>query len=159
MAPQHAWFDNTLFVIVADHDARVYGRAQVPVKSYRIPLLVYGPGRVAPATVETPTSQMDIAPTLLGLLGLPYTAPFYGEDVLGARAGQPHPILLNHTHDVALLLDDRLVVLGLNRHAETYRYDTAADRLEALPEDRNLTDLATSYYQTAFELFNTHRYQ
>ncbi|MEZ4484641.1 MAG: sulfatase-like hydrolase/transferase [Syntrophotaleaceae bacterium] len=30
-ARQHAWFDNTLFVIVADHDAsRVYGRAQVP---------------------------------------------------------------------------------------------------------------------------------
>jgi phosphoglycerol transferase MdoB-like AlkP superfamily enzyme len=159
MAPQHAWFENTLFVIVADHDARVYGRAQVPVKRYRIPLLIYGPGRVAPGTVETPASQMDIAPTVLGLLGFPYTAPFYGEDVLAARAGQSHPILLNHNHDVALLLDDRLVVLGLNRRAKTYRYDAPADRLEALPEDRALTDLATAYYQTAFELFNTHTYQ
>jgi len=159
MAPQHAWFDSTLFIIVADHDARVYGRAQVPVSRYRIPLLVFAPGRVAPGTVEAPTSQMDIAPTVLGLLGLSYTAPFYGEDVLGARAGQSHPILLNHNHDVAMLLGDRLVVLGLNRRAATYRYDAAPDRLETLPEDRELTDMATSYYQTAFELFQTHRYQ
>jgi phosphoglycerol transferase MdoB-like AlkP superfamily enzyme len=159
MAPQHAWFDNTLFVIVADHDARVYGRAQVPVKHYRIPLLLYAPGRVPPAMVETPTSQMDIAPTVLGLLGLPYTAPFYGEDVLAARAGQFHPILLNHNHDVALLMADQMVVLGLNRRAETYRYDAAADRLEPLPEDRELTDLATAYYQTAFELFKEHRFE
>jgi phosphoglycerol transferase MdoB-like AlkP superfamily enzyme len=131
----------------------------VPVKRYRIPLLVYGPGMVRPGTVETPTSQMDIAPTVLGLLGLPYTSPFYGEDVLAARAGQSHPILLNHNHDVALLLADRLVVLGLNRRAETYRYDAAADRLEPLPEDQELTDLATAYYQTAFELFKEHRYE
>jgi phosphoglycerol transferase MdoB-like AlkP superfamily enzyme len=158
-APRHSWFDNTLFVIVADHDARVYGRAQVPVKRYRIPLLVYAPGRVAPETVETPTSQIDIAPTVLGMLGLPYTAPFYGENVLQTQAGQPRPILLNHNHDVALLLEDRLVVLGLNRRAETYRYDAAADRLDLLPENRELTELATAYYQSAFELFRSHRYQ
>ncbi len=30
-AKQHAWYDNTLFVIVADHDARVYGRARCPL--------------------------------------------------------------------------------------------------------------------------------
>jgi phosphoglycerol transferase MdoB-like AlkP superfamily enzyme len=158
-APRHPWFDNTLFVIVADHDARVYGRAQVPVKRYRIPLLVYAPGRVATGTVETPTSQIDVAPTVLGMLGLPYTAPFYGENVLRARAGKARPILLNHNHDVALLLDDRLVVLGLNKSAATFHYDAAADRLDPLPEDRELTDLATAYYQSAFELFKAHRYQ
>ncbi len=158
-APQHPWFDNTLFVIVADHDARVYGRAQVPVRHYRIPLLVYAPGRLAPGTVETTASQIDIAPTVLGLLGLPYTAPFYGEDVVHARAGQSHPLLLNHNHDVALLEGDRLVVLGLNKSAATFRYDAADDSLEALPEDRGLTDLASAYYQTAFDLFKSHAYQ
>ncbi|MDX9709229.1 MAG: sulfatase-like hydrolase/transferase [Trichloromonas sp.] len=33
-APSHAWYANTLFVVVADHDARVYGRAQIPVEHY-----------------------------------------------------------------------------------------------------------------------------
>lgn len=158
-APKHDWFNNTVFVVVADHDARVYGRAQVPLNHYRIPLLVYAPGLIAPRVVETPTSQMDIAPTVLGLLGLAYSAPFYGEDVLHLAPGQLHPILVNHNHDVALLSGDRLVVLGLNRASETYRYDAAADRLEPLPEDQGLLDLATAYYQSAFELFQSHRYQ
>ncbi len=158
LAPQHDWFANTLFVVVADHDARVYGRAQVPVEHYRIPLLVYAPGRLAPAEVASPVSQMDIAPTVLGLLGLPYTAPFYGEDVLANGTG-PHPILLNHNHDVGLLLGERLVVLGLNRSSETFRFDAGQNRLEEAAEDRALTDLATAYYQTAFDLFKNHKYQ
>ncbi|HEY3423192.1 MAG TPA: sulfatase-like hydrolase/transferase, partial [Negativicutes bacterium] len=41
----HSWFNNTLFVVVADHGARVYGRAQIPIKSYEIPLLIYAPGK------------------------------------------------------------------------------------------------------------------
>lgn len=158
-APEHDWFANTVFVVVADHDARVYGRAQVPLKHYRIPLLVYAPGLIAPRVVETPTSQMDIAPTVLGLLGLPYSAPFFGEDVLHLAAGQIHPILVNHNHDVALLAGDRLVVLGLNRAADSYRYDAAADRLEAIGADKGLLDLATAYYQSAFDLFRSRRYQ
>lgn len=158
-APEHDWFANTVFVVVADHDARVYGRAQVPLKHYRIPLLVYAPSLIAPQVVETATSQMDIAPTVLGLLGLPYTAPFFGEDVLHLAPGQIHPILVNHNHDVALLAGDRLVVLGLNRATDSYHYDGAADRLEAIPADQGLLDLATAYYQGAFDLFQSHRYQ
>lgn len=158
-APGHPWFGNTLFVVVADHDARVYGRAQVPVKRYRIPLLVYAPGKVAPGVIETPTSQIDIAPTVLGVLGLPYTAPFYGQDVRRVPAGRPRPILLNHNHDVALLEGDRLVVLGLNQAVATFRYDPQTDRQEATAADLGLIDLATAYYQTAFELFSTHRYR
>ncbi|MEZ4484640.1 MAG: hypothetical protein R2864_08595 [Syntrophotaleaceae bacterium] len=54
---------------------------------------------------------MDIAPTVLGLLGFGYTAPFYGQDVLGLRRpGREHPILFNHNHDVALLNEGRMVV-------------------------------------------------
>src|SRR3546814_15479199 len=57
----------------------------------------------------------------MGLLGLPYQAPFFGQDVLhwqgGARA-----LLFNHNHDVAMLRQGELAVLGLNRHAEVQSY-------------------------------------
>jgi phosphoglycerol transferase MdoB-like AlkP superfamily enzyme len=158
-AQSHPWFDNTLFVIVADHDARVYGRAQIPVDHYRIPLLFYAPGRLASGMVDTPISQMDIAPTVLGLLGLPYTAPFYGEDVLHAPPGQERGILINHNHDVGLLEGDRLTVLGLNKETRSFHYEPGQDRLDPVPADGNLVDLATAYYQTAFELFRAHRYR
>lgn len=158
-ARQHNWYGHTLFVVVADHDARVYGREQIPLEHYRIPLLVFAPGRLADARLTIPTSQIDIAPTVLGLLGLPYTAPFYGQDVLSAGADKNRPILVNHDHDVGLLVGDRLVVLGLHQEASTYRYDAGRELLQPLPPDPALTDMATAYYQTAFNLFAGHRYQ
>jgi phosphoglycerol transferase MdoB-like AlkP superfamily enzyme len=157
-ARRHPWYDNTLFVIVADHDARVYGRAQVPIEHYRIPLLFYAPARLAPRVCEADISQMDIAPTVLGLLGLGYTAPFYGQDVLHLPPGADHPILVNHNHDVALLDRGRLVVLGLNCSVESYAYDEKKHQLAPASPMPELTDLATAYFQTAFDLFEHHGY-
>lgn len=157
-ARQHPWFDNTLFVIVADHDARVYGRAQVPVEHYRIPLLFYAPAKISPRGCPQIISQLDIAPTVLGLLGLDFTAPFYGQDVLHLPPGADHPVLLNHNHDVALLDKDRMVVLGLNRSVENYIYDKRREQLLPAAGQPELTDLATAYFQTAFELFEHHEY-
>src|SRR6202008_2054681 len=44
-AESHAWFDDTLFVVAADHGARVYGAEQIPLKTYEIPGMFYSPGR------------------------------------------------------------------------------------------------------------------
>lgn len=157
-AKRHAWFDNTLFVVVADHGARVYGKEQVPMKSYEIPLLILAPGKIASAQVTTLTSQMDIAPTVLGLLGLSYTAPFYGQDVLAPGAEKSRAILLNHNHDVALYQNQQLVVLGLNKSVATFHYDPKRNLFSPAFYDQHLTDLATAYYQSAFDLFSHHRY-
>ena len=37
-AAQQPWFDDTIFVVVADHGARVYGKAEIPLETYEIPL-------------------------------------------------------------------------------------------------------------------------
>ena len=73
------WYRQTLFVVVADHGARVYGSEKIPLPSYEIPLLIMAPGRLAPQQIASPVSQMDIAPTVMGLLGFPYSAPFFGK--------------------------------------------------------------------------------
>jgi len=157
-AANHAWYGDTVFVVVADHDARVYGKEQIPLRHYRIPLLVLAPGGVTPQVVPTATSQIDIAPTVMGLLGLAYQAPFYGQDVLHIPTNQPRPILLNHDHDVGLLLGDRLAVLGLQQKMDCYQV-TADDKLTPIATPPELGDLATAYFQTAFELFQGHAYQ
>ena len=156
-AEQHAWFDNTLFVVVADHGARVYGESEIPLKSYRIPLAIYAPRHVTPRRIDTVTAQIDIAPTVLGLLGLPYHAPFFGQDVLSHPAAE-HVALLSHNHDVALFRDGEMVVLGLDHARTTYRYDAATDRYTRITPDPGLEELAIAYYQVAFDLFRQHRY-
>lgn len=158
-APAHEWYKDTIFIVVADHDARVYGREQVPLERYRIPMLIFSPNHVTPGEVTTSTSQIDIAPTILGMLGLPYSAPFYGRDVLRAPAGESPPILLSHNHDVALYQDNKLLVLGLNKSADLYQVDPITFEQKVIPMEEDYRERAIAYYQTAFELFENHHYE
>lgn len=158
-AKSHNWFDNTLFVVVADHGPRIYGRSQIPLHSYEIPLLLYSPAHIKPASDERLVSQLDIAPTVLGLLGLEYDAPFFGVDINGLPEGKSHPLLFNHNHDVALYNDNKLVVLGLQQSVSTYEYDSEQNTLKPAAEEPMLTQLAVAYYQLGFERFKTHDYQ
>lgn len=158
-AQKHKWYKDTLFVVVADHGARVYGEAQVPLPSYEIPLLIFAPGHLVPRQIMTPISQMDIAPTVLGLLGFPYEAPFFGQDVLARETTLPPTLLFNHNHDVALFQKDTLEVLGLLKEVDSYRYRLGETLQVSIQDDKRLVDLATAYYQCAFELFQAKLYQ
>ena len=165
-AHSRPWFQNTLFIIAADHGARVYGSADIPLHTYEIPVLFYAPGKIKAVHVDTRFSQIDIAPTVLGLLGLPYEAPFFGQDMLHWPAGKPHDLFMSHNHNIGLLRDNTLCILELNRqsHCEHYQrlpgkpspYTT---RLTATPKDINLLKLETAYYQTAYEQFQHRLYR
>ncbi len=156
-AQKHAWFDNTLFIIVADHGARVYGREDIPLKSYEIPMVFYSPKHLRPARVDSLTTQIDIAPTVLGLLGFSYHAPFFGEDVLNDSKEQ-RVAFFSHNHDVALYQNGELAILGLNKTVQNVFYDEKTDSYRPAPLNPQLNDLAVAYYQTAFELFRQRRY-
>jgi phosphoglycerol transferase MdoB-like AlkP superfamily enzyme len=156
-AQKHAWFDNTLFIIVADHGARVYGREDIPLKSYEIPMVFYSPKHLTPARVDSLTTQIDIAPTALGLLGFAYRAPFFGEDVLNGSKEQ-RVAFFSHNHDVALYQNGELAILGLNKTVQNVFYDEKTDSYRPAPLNPQLNDLAVAYYQTAFELFRQRRY-
>jgi phosphoglycerol transferase MdoB-like AlkP superfamily enzyme len=119
--------------------------------------MIWSPKHIKPQRVGTLTGQIDIAPTLLGLLGLGYTAPFFGRDVLSHDPG-PRIALFNHNQDVALYRDGKIVVLGLQKKSTTYAYDRAKNEFHLLPRDVELENLAIAYYQSAFELFQAHRY-
>lgn len=157
-AHDHPWFDDTIFVVVADHGARVYGAEQIPLRTYEIPLMIYAPKHIKPQRVDTLMTQIDVAPTVLGLLGLPYEAPFFGQDVFSVPP--EHRIaFFNHNHDVAIYRDGHLVVFGLKNEVHHYHYDPATDSYEPAARDAGLERLGIAYYQTAYELFATHRYE
>jgi phosphoglycerol transferase MdoB-like AlkP superfamily enzyme len=157
-AEEHAWFDDTIFVVVADHGARVYGAQQIPLRTYEIPLMIYSPKHIAPRRVDTMMTQIDVAPTVLGLLGLPYEAPFFGQDVLRAPA-DGRVALFNHNHDIAIFRNGRIVVFGLKQTVNYYDYDAATDSYAPAAPDPELERLGIAYFQTAYDLFATHRYE
>jgi hypothetical protein len=128
-ARRHAFFDDTLFVLMGDHGPRVYGSAEIPMPSYEIPILFYGPKLVRPGVrVPTIASAMDVPPTVLGLLGVDYESKFFGRDVLRLDPSEGRA-LMTHNNQIALLQGDDLATLGLHRSATAYRYDRANETL------------------------------
>jgi phosphoglycerol transferase MdoB-like AlkP superfamily enzyme len=151
------YFDNTAVVIVADHGARVYGKADFPLDSYEIPFLVYAPHHFKPRTVETPTSQIDVAPTVLGLLRISHDSAFFGRDVL-AESGFTRAIPLNHNRDIALLEGDHLNQLGFRKTALTLTRDPLTNMQRPAPLDEEGLRDAASLFQLAYRLYASHRY-
>jgi phosphoglycerol transferase MdoB-like AlkP superfamily enzyme len=78
------WFDNTIFVIVADHTAGSSGKQELSPEHHHIPMLFYAPKLIAPQRVTHMVSQIDLAPTLLGLMKMDYNSRFYGTDQLSS---------------------------------------------------------------------------
>ena len=156
-AATHPWFRDTIFIIVADHGARVYGREEIPLRTYEIPLLFYSPAHIRPQRVDGLMTQIDVAPTLLGLLGLPYAAPWFGQDVLRTPE-EGRLAFFAHNHEVGLLRGNTLAILGLHGKTVLRHYDAATDRYAAAPADAQLRDTAIASFQTAYELFQSRRF-
>jgi phosphoglycerol transferase MdoB-like AlkP superfamily enzyme len=159
-AKKESFWTNTIFVVVADHGARVYGRQSIPIHSYEVPLVVLGP-----AVVKTPQRlpqlgcSLDVAPTVLGLLGRPYETMFFGWDLLKSPPEQSRA-LLNHNRDIGLLAQDRMVVLGLMKTVEFYQGDPKKVDMSTLANpgarELELEKDAIALYQVADDLY-THR--
>jgi phosphoglycerol transferase MdoB-like AlkP superfamily enzyme len=81
-ARKEPWYENTIFVILADH-GKMVGKAdgELPVSYNHIPLIIFGPG-VKNQVYDGLGTQVDIMPTLLGILGVGYTYDGFGVDLL-----------------------------------------------------------------------------
>jgi len=144
------WFNNTIFVIVADHCASSAGKTELPVENYHIPLIVYAPGgQVKPGVVDTLTSQIDYAPTLLGLLNWSYPSRFMGNDVLQAGSTSTPRALIATYQMLGYLRGEELAVLQPVREEEMFSYDPATNALTQEDHESPLIDDAIAYYQTA----------
>ena len=154
-AKDHAWKKDTIFVVMGDHGARVYGSQKFPMKSYRVPVLLLRPDDSSGGKrCHTLASSLDIAPTIMGLLGGDYRSVFFGRDVLNLPPEQGYA-LMQHNHDVALLTaDNKLVVLDARRQAWVYDFDKNNFSLKAekLPTPERLRS-AISFFQMANRLY------
>lgn len=152
-ARAHAWFKDTVFVITADHCASSAGIAALPAFRYRIPLWIYAPGHVAPMRYARMASQIDIAPTLLGLLGMDYYSQFFGVDVLRQPPGRERAFIGTYQL-LGYLRAGKLVQLSPHRRVDTLRPAGERDQPQPpLPEDPSLTLQAISYYQAAADAY------
>ncbi len=163
MLKNESFYSKTIFVVVADHGARVYGSQDIPIFSYEIPLLIIGPAVVKePQRLPQLGCSLDVSPTILGLLGRPYQTMFFGRDLLNSPP-EGGRVLINHNRDIGMFRDNRMVVLGINKLVEFYHGNPKVEELRRI-KDPDATDLelerdATAMYQVADELYMHERYR
>ncbi|WP_288378246.1 LTA synthase family protein [uncultured Massilia sp.] len=127
-AKQESYWKDTVFLIVADHDNRVYGDALVPVKKFHIPGLILG-ADVQPKRIRPIASQIDLAPTLLSLLGVSSTHPMIGRD-FARDSESPGRALLQFNNIFAYLEGASATILRPGAAPLLGRYDAATGVLD-----------------------------
>jgi phosphoglycerol transferase MdoB-like AlkP superfamily enzyme len=146
------WFDDTLFVIVADHCASAAGKTRLPVKGYHIPMIFYAPKLLAPGRHTRLTSQIDVPPTLLDVMGVNGDDHFFGQSVFEKVKSSPRAFISNY-QELGYYKDDVLTVLGPRKHLEAFRIDPADGQATPMAPDPRLAEEAIAYYQSAFHAF------
>jgi phosphoglycerol transferase MdoB-like AlkP superfamily enzyme len=147
------YFADTVFVITADHDASSAGKTSVPINRYHVPLWIYSPAHIQPRRIDRLMSQIDIAPTLLGLLNFSYRSRFFGYNLLQLPPGRERAFPATY-EKLGYLRGDVLTVLEPQQKLEQMKSDYATgDAVPLVPQDPAMIDDAVAYYQVASELF------
>lgn len=156
LVKEKPWFKDTIIAVVADHCDSSAGKGSIPVKQYHIPFFIYAPGLLAPREISEISSQIDIAPTLLGLMNFEYDSLFFGVDLFQKN---PQRALLSTYQKLGYYKNDSLAVLSPSQKLDYFRVDPQNFELKETQRDSALSQEAVSYYEAANSLFKNGHYR
>jgi phosphoglycerol transferase MdoB-like AlkP superfamily enzyme len=121
MAIQQTWFDNTLFVFISDHGALLDDIYSLPLNYHHIPLIMYSPKITSqPQVFDGFGGQIDVFPTIMSLLRLPYVNNTMGIDLLSKQ--RPF-IYFTADQKYGVISDSLFLIVSQNHEVEgLYRY-------------------------------------
>jgi len=148
-AQQKPWFAETIFVFVADHTAGSAGKEDLPVSNYHIPMFIYAPHYLQPDEIDTLVSQIDIAPTLLGLLNQSYISTFFGRDILRPEAALRGRALLGNYQHLGLFDGGDLAILSPRKTVRRHDDALGVSYERRTNKSNELVQRDIAYYQGA----------
>ena len=152
-----SWFDDTIFVFVADHGIKINGAASVPVHAFRIPMLFYAPNHIRPERNDILGAQIDFIPTLMGLLGISYNSPFFGVDLRRVAKGKGR-FAIAHNFSIAYGRPGHVVVLQPNGSIEGYSFKPGQPDMQRETPDPSILREAIAQTQEAHRMFYSNAY-
>ena len=135
-AKEDGWFDNTVFIFVADHTSGA--KTDSLYDKFRIPLVMYAP-KLLPAEKRSMTvSQLDLVPTIYALtdLHVPYTA--FGRNMLDTSRRDERFAFVSEGVNIGLITPQGAVrhsgaqLLDSEAQKDTFNAQEAAEKLQAL---------------------------
>ena len=161
LAKKESWFKDTVFVIVADHCASSAGRTELPLDRYRIPCLIYADFLEA-KRVDTLASQIDVMPTVMGLLNFSYESKFLGQDIFSGFYYNPRAYIATY-RELGYLTPETLSIIKPLREQIQYKIVPEAEQpkvelpifyqqLKVAQPDEKLMKECISAYETTYFL-------
>jgi phosphoglycerol transferase MdoB-like AlkP superfamily enzyme len=139
-AQASAYWKDTLFLIVADHDIRVRGDTLVPIERFHIPGLILG-ADIKPQKIAVIASQIDLPVTVLSLMGINAQHPMTGQDLSNIPTDYFGRAMMQYNYNFAWMEQtaetNKVVVLREDKAAAFGVYDMQAKHLNevAAPAD------------------------
>lgn len=159
-ASRQPWYKNTIFVLTADHASskRTHDVYKTELGGCRVPIIFFDPSGQLPVG-EQPgiAQQIDIMPTLLGIVGYdrPYVA--FGQDLLSIAPSDTWAVNCNGIP--MLMKGDFIVFFDRKEVTGFYNYKTdplLKDNLagKGLPEETEMLTLLKAFIQSYMERMN-----
>lgn len=124
-AGKQPWFDNTIFVLLGDHGKLVGSpESEIPQSYNHIPLMIYGKG-IQPEIKDQFGGQIDVAPTLLGLLNISYIQNNFGIDLLKEQ----RPCMFYTADNLIAARDTTHLYIYSPDNQQEFRYEQAENEL------------------------------
>ena len=118
-AKQLPYYKDTIFVVIADHNIRVYGDDVVPVDMFHIPALILGEG-VKAKVYNKIVSQPDVLATAIDYLGRDLEYPILGKSIFSDS--KKDVSLMQFNENYALKVGDKVAVVRPRAVAQTFKY-------------------------------------
>jgi len=134
LARQKPWFKNTLFVFTGDHGALMNPIYDIDLAYHHIPFFIYSPnGTISPKEFSQLGGQIDIFPTILGLLNVDYINNTMGINLL--RQTRPFAYF-SDDETIGVLSDSLLLIIRPGNNMSLYKYKTGelTDYINRYPE-------------------------
>lgn len=154
LAKEEDYYKNTVFVVVADHNVRVYGDEIVPINMFQIPAVIVSED-LKPQIIEKLSSQSDVLATALDLIGLDLTYPILGNSVFKESKQEINLMLFDETF--AYRKKEKVAILVPNLAPQTYIYENS--RLKLIENDLTLEKEALALVYVIDDMYNKKLYR
>ena len=106
-AATQPWFDNTLFVITADHTGPMTVPSKSILEDYQVPIIFYRPDNTLKGSSASIINQIDIMPTVLTMIGVNATVVSFGKNIFDSTCLNAH---INYKSGIYQYADDQYCI-------------------------------------------------
>ncbi|WGE57982.1 LTA synthase family protein [Actinobacillus equuli] len=157
LAKKSAYWKDTIFLVIADHDSRAFGEYLVPIQHFHIPALFIGEGIEAKRDSRL-VSQIDMPATLLSLAGVSGEYPMLGYDL--TKDVNPNRAFMQYNATQAMMKGDgSVVVMRPNTPIQGFVYNKADHSLKAQEQPEAMKKEALAHALLGSYLYKNQLYK